>query len=211
MNKLTEEQINKIYLDAKEYFNNNHPELECEIKDNNLVLGINWKDTTYFNGSGLAHEYSHFKCIVKVLPNGQYHRTDVILDDSESLDIKKLQISRSGFSGKIVRRTIEFSLGKDNRTGEKGLIKNEFSTSIIQKPIKEYFSSIGLKEKKFSYRLIVKALPMFGKVVMIVLLSLAVLIFGLISLFSNDYPGLLMALFLLLIEIYHIYCFVSKD
>lgn len=161
MSKLSKEQINKIISDAYTYFQANHPELTCSVNydKGQFIVENNWKDTTYLNTPGVTNERATFKCIVWIFPNGKYYMNDVSIEDSKSLNPNKLNFNKSGFSGRMWHYTKEISFGKDNLTGEKGVIVNEYSTESVHKPIKEYFNALGLKSIFFSYKFSLLAFP----------------------------------------------------
>ena len=148
-NELTKEQrlaiLQKAAADLTARYN-----FVCTIEQGMLVIQANWKDTTYINGPGLTREQRSYRHIVRIKPNGKYATLDVYVDDYQSVGLGGLVIRRDAFSGKAVTFNWEAQIGKNNQTGEKGLIVNRFSSRDIQAPVKEYFNNLGFKYQRYS-------------------------------------------------------------
>lgn len=217
MIELTKEEINKIYYEACDYFKRNHPELICTVEQNVFVAQLNWQDVTYFNGRGLTKEARTYRCVVKVFPNRTFYMIDVNTDNVDKIGLGGVKISRGAFAGRSWSYHFEVVLGQDNKTGETGLLTYRFKSSEIQKPVKNYFKSLGLKSKFFSYSLSVKALPKAMQIVAIVVPLLCGIVFTTIGilvlnddfLFNLIFTG--MGIIYLLWGIINLYFVLKKD
>ena len=122
----------------------------CTIQQGCLIVQLNWKDNTYFNMQGLTREACSYRHIVKIKPDGKFVTVDVFVNDYTAVGMGGLRISRSAFAGKQIRFTKEIALGRNNQTGQVGVITNEFSTKWIQEPVKNYFLNLGLQYQFYS-------------------------------------------------------------
>lgn len=156
---LTNEQINNYYLNAIEYFNKTHPEWLCTIEQGFLVIQLNHNNSTFYNGLRLTETTSTYRCVVKIMKNGKFLMTDVYVTDGNSVGLAGLQLSSTAFAGKSIEYHYE--------TSKEGEYK--FSTLDIQKPVKEYFKSLGLKYKFYSYKFSLQALPKVLRIVTVIL------------------------------------------
>ena len=182
---LTKEEINKIYNDACIYFEKNHPELICTVEQDAFVAQLNWQNVTYFNGQGLTRQARAYRCVVKIYPNRTFFMIDVNTNNIDSIGLGGIKLSRSAFAGRSWNYNYEMVLGKDNVTGETGVLTYRFKSSEIQKPVKNYFKSLELKSKFFSYSLAVKALPKAMQVVASVVPLLCGIAFTSVGLFVS--------------------------
>lgn len=174
---LENEQIISIYENARNYFVSIHPEWLCTIEEDILIIQLNWQNSTFFNGRGLSHFDRTYRHIIKVFPDGKFMTTDLNVTDETAVGVGIINISQQVFSGKSWNYHYEKEFGRDNNTGEVGILTYKFNTSDIQKPVKEYFKSIGLQYKAISFGESLKAVPAQTKIMLGVLFSFIGLVF----------------------------------
>jgi len=51
--------------------------------------------------------------------------------------------SSNSFMGKTNQKSFQFGLGKNNQTGEAGVIGFKFNTTDVKQPVREYLISCG--------------------------------------------------------------------
>ena len=54
--------------------------------------------------------------------------------------------SSSTFIGKTNTKSISFGLGKNNQTGEVGIVGFKVNTTTVKKPIRDYLTACGWKK-----------------------------------------------------------------
>lgn len=143
----------------------------CTVQQGCLIVQWNWKDTTYFNGQGVAREACSYRHIVKIKPDGKFITVDLHVNNYQSIGLDGMRLSQRIFSGKSVEFHKEVSFGVNNQTGQKGFVVNQFDSRIIQEPVKRYFRGLGLEYKFFSLSDSFHAVPPVSRILLGFLLS----------------------------------------
>lgn len=123
---------------------------EVTIEGDSIVARWRWMDATFFSAAEVDKEVKDFTFKVTLTDKGKYKE----LDSTES---KASNVSMSGgkmsfgtssksFSGKTNQKSFSFGTGADNKTGEVGLLKHKFDTTLVKKPIRDYLESNGWKK-----------------------------------------------------------------
>ena len=172
-----EQQQLQAYKKAKAYFQEMHPEWICTIEQDCLVIQLNWQNVTYFNGRGLTHSARAYRHIVKLYPDGKFLTLDTTVDDIQTVGLGDVHISRDAFAGKKWNFHYEKELGYDHDTDKFGIQTYKFSTSDIQKPVREYFENEGYTYKFYSVKEDFRALDGKTKLAVGILFTFIGLIF----------------------------------
>jgi hypothetical protein len=146
---LSNEQINAVLQKAAADLMAANPFI-CTVDQGCLVVQLNWKDTTFFNGRGITREAFGYRYIVKLKPNGKFTTVDLTTADVQSVGLNGINISSSAFAGKQVSFHKDIQLGRDNLTGQTGVITNSFNSRDIQVPVKQYFLNQGFEYQFYS-------------------------------------------------------------
>ncbi len=182
---LTNDEINGMYQNAVEYFRTTHPEWLCTIEQGFLVAQLNPGNIAYYNGLKLSETASTYRCVVKITPDGKFYLTDVYVENYNVLGLGGLKLSSTAFAG----RSIEFHY-QSNKDGS----TYKFSTRDIQKPLIDYFKSLGLTYKFYSYKYSLMAQSGILKVVTVVVPLFCGLLFIPLSFVFDDNIGKLVFL-----------------
>ncbi len=182
--------IEKEYAKARVYFAKTHPEWTCTVEQECFVVQLNWQNSTYFNGQGVTHNARQYRHIVKLYPDGKFLAIDATVDDETSVGLGGVHIGREAFAGKSWNFHYEKELGYDHDTKKLGIQTYKFSTSQIQKPVREYFEEQGYKYKIYSIKEDFRALDGRVKLTVGVLFSVIGLIFALCLLLAFNDPSL---------------------
>ena len=54
--------------------------------------------------------------------------------------------SSNTFIGKTNQKSIQFGMGKNNQTGQTGIVKAKFNTTSVKQPIRDYLTACGWKK-----------------------------------------------------------------
>ena len=201
---LSREQINNYYIKALEYFKTNYPQFLCTIEQNTFVVQINYQDVNYLNSMGISHAAKGYRCVTKIMPNGNFYMADIYVNNENSSGLEGNRLTNGAFAGKSIN--VHYEIDKNN---------NEyiFRTSDIQKPVKEYFKGLGLKYKFYSYSFDLQALPKPMRIVSIVVPLFCGVMFTLFSfLFKEIFiPFIILGLITLLWGIINLLIVLRKD
>lgn len=208
---LSREQINSYYQSALEYFTKNYPQFLCTIEQNVFVVQLNYSNDKYFSGEGMSTSAKTYRCVVRILPNGKFYMTDVYIENETAIGLGGFRITMSSFAGKSINYHYEAVLDKDDNTGEISFKKYKFSTLDIQRPVKKYFSDLGLKYKFYSYALDLQAQPKIMRIVIIIVpLICGIIITSLALLIKEFRLGLIGGIPCLLWGIINLVCLLKK-
>ncbi len=140
----------KVLAEAAAALNKADQPWEVSVEGNAIVARWRWMDATFFGANDVNQEIKDYKFTVTLDDKGKFKEHDNTEQKSANVGMKDGKLSfgtsSSSFSGKTSQKSISFGIGKDNTTGEVGLIKNKFDTSLVKKPIRAYLESCGWKK-----------------------------------------------------------------
>lgn len=142
-------------LEKQEVLNNAEGELNKEdqpwsvkVEGDKIIATWKWMDATFFAVNEARDEDKEYEFIVTLKDDGKWKEEDKLGEKFSKLDFKdgKLSFGSSSFSGTSVQKNITIGFGKNNATGEVGIIKAKFDTSIIKKAVRDYLINCGWKK-----------------------------------------------------------------
>lgn len=140
----------KVLENATKALNKEDQPWEVTVEGEKIIASWKWMDATFFSAKEVDNEIKSYKCIISFGKDGKYKETDYTSTKSNYVKYQdgKLKIghSESAFKGKVMQKSFNMGVGKDNKTGNVGIITHKFSTSIIKKAIKEYMEECGWKK-----------------------------------------------------------------
>lgn len=138
----------KVLQDAEKELNKDEQSWSVKVEGDSIIATWKWMDATFFTLSEVKDEDKEYKFIVTLKDNGKWKELDKTVETSKGINAKsgKISFGTSSFSGKSVQKSITIGFGKNNDTGEVGIIKSKFDTSIIKKAIRDYLTSCGWKK-----------------------------------------------------------------
>ena len=140
----------QVLSEAPQALNKEDQAWEVTVEGNSLVAVWKWMDATFFAVAEVDNNIKEFKYTVTLDDKGKYKELDATEQKKTTIGMKDGKLSfgtsSSSFKGKTTQKSISFGIGKDNQTGEVGIIKNKFDTSLVKKPIREYLEQCGWKK-----------------------------------------------------------------
>jgi len=144
----TEKQ--KILNDAPEALNKPDQPWEVTVEGDSIVARWKWMDATFFAPNEITDETRAFTFTVTLGDKGRWKEIDKIEKKSSGASMSggKLRVggSSSTFIGKTNQKSIQFGAGKNNQTGEAGIVAFKFNTTAVKQPIRDYLTSQGWKK-----------------------------------------------------------------
>ena len=143
----TEKQ--KVLADAPGALNKPDQPWEVTVEGGFIVARWKWMDATFFAPTEVSNAVKEYTFKVALDDKGKYKEIDKVEESSARGGFGRGKAgfgsSSSTFVGKTSRKSIEFGLGKNNQTGEVGLVGFKLDTSEVKKSIREYLASCGWK------------------------------------------------------------------
>lgn len=116
------------------------------VEGDKIITRVKWMDATLFSPTSISNEMREFEYIVKVNDNGTYTEIAKTISSGTSLSTGGFSLNKRGMiGGNTYTKTIAF--GRNNQTGELGIISTSFSSKEYKSPIKELMKSSGYKKK----------------------------------------------------------------
>jgi len=123
---------------------------EVTVEGDSIIARWRWMDATFFSPQEINEEIKAFTFIVTLSDNGKWKELDKTENKSSGVSVSGGKIgfgsSSSTFSGKTSQKSFTLGAGKNNQTGEVGLISFKFDTSSVKQPLRDYLASHGWKK-----------------------------------------------------------------
>jgi len=143
----------KVLADATGTLNKQDQPWEVTVEGDSIVARWRWKDATLFGFGEISNEVRDYKFIVTLTDKGKWKEKDKTSNQSSGIKINKGKgrkgKSMNSFSGNTSQKSISFGVGKNNATGETGVVRFDFDTSKVKKPVREYLTACGWKKAGF--------------------------------------------------------------
>ena len=135
----------KLLKDAMVVLNNDNQPWKVIIEGDSIIAKWKWEDARFFSATGLTESVKNFTFKVTLDDNGKWHEMDIVDEKKTKIDLSsgKMSFENSFFNGKTSRKTITIGVGQNKETGEVGVVKSNFDTSIIKEPIRNYLKKCG--------------------------------------------------------------------
>jgi len=123
---------------------------EVTVQGDSIVGYWRWMDATFFSPNAVSNDVKQYVFTVTLTDKGTWKELDKI--ENKSVGAKKsggklsFGSSSSSFSGKTNQKSFQFGAGKDNQTGEVGVIGFKYDTTLVKKPIRDYLTACGWKK-----------------------------------------------------------------
>ena len=130
----------------------NHPgrPWAVTVEGASIVARWRWMDATFFAPHEVTDETRRFTFTVTLSENGKWKELDVTEKKSSGIKISGGSIgfgsSSSTFKGKTNQKSFSLGVGKNNQTGQTGLIGFKFDTTSVKQPIRDYLTSQGWRK-----------------------------------------------------------------
>jgi len=119
------------------------------VEGDSIIARWKWMDATFFAPHEVNDETRQFTFIVTLTDNRTWKELDKTQNKTSGVKMSggKLSFGSSShsFSGKSNQKSFSFGAGKNNQTGEAGLIAFKFNTTDVKKPVRDYLTACGWK------------------------------------------------------------------
>ena len=123
---------------------------EVTVEGDSIIARWKWMDATFFAPQDVSNETREFTFTVILNDKGTWKELDKTEKKSGGLKMSggKLSFGSSSntFKGKTNQKSIKFGVGKDNRTGEIGVVGFSFDTTTVKEPMRNYLTACGWKK-----------------------------------------------------------------
>ena len=123
---------------------------EVTIQGDSIVARWKWMDATFFAPHEVSNETKEFTFTVTLSDKGTWKELDKT--ENKATNVKMgggkagFGSSSSTFKGKTNQKSFQFGVGKNNQTGDAGVIGIKFDTTKVKQPIRDYLTSCGWKK-----------------------------------------------------------------
>ena len=144
----TEKQ--KVLYDAPYMLNKPDQPWQITVEGDKIIARWKWMDASFFAPHEVSNETRDYTFTVILSNNGTWHEVDYTENRSAGVKVKDGKVgfgtSSNMFVGKKTQKSFEFGAGKNNQTGETGLIGFKFDTTMLKEPVRTYLTNYGWKK-----------------------------------------------------------------
>lgn len=123
---------------------------EVTIEGDSIVARWKWMDASFFAPHEVNDGIKQFTFTVTLDGKGKYKEIDKTENKSAGVKMSGGKLSLGGssstFIGKTNQKSIQFGAGKNNQTGETGIVGFKFDTTAVKQPVRDYLTSCGWKK-----------------------------------------------------------------
>ena len=123
---------------------------EAAVEGDSIVARWKWMDAVFFAPQNVSNEIREFTFTVTLSSKGTWKETDKTENKSGGVKMSggKLSFGSSSntFKGKTNQKSVKFGIGKDNQTGETGVVGFSFDTAAVKQPVRDYLTACGWKK-----------------------------------------------------------------
>jgi len=140
----------KVLAEAPGALNKPDQPWEVTVEGDSIIARWKWMDATFFSPNEVNDQTKQFTFTVTLNEKGKWKELDKT--ESKSTGVKmsggKLSFgsSSNSFSGKTNQKSIQFGVGKNNQTGQVGIVGAKFNTTSVKQPIRDYLTACGWKK-----------------------------------------------------------------
>lgn len=122
---------------------------EVIIEGDSIIAKWKWMDARFFAPNEITNEVKEYKFVVTLNDKGKWTEKDYTSSQSSNVDLgaKKISFGTSNFSGHTSGKGFAIGLGQNNDSGETGLLKFKYDTSLVKNSVRDYLTSCGYKKK----------------------------------------------------------------
>ena len=130
----------------------NHPNQPWEVvvQGDSIVAHWRWMDATFFSPAEVNDAVKQYTFAVTLSDHGTWKEHDTTEEKSSGVSFSggKLSFGSSTkkFSGHTTQKSFSLGVGRDNQTGQVGVVGNKFDTSAVKNPIRNYLTANGWKK-----------------------------------------------------------------
>ena len=143
-------QKQQVLYDAPNALNRPEQPWQVSVEGNAIVARWKWMDATFFAPAEISDEIKAYQFTVTLDDKGKWKELDQIAEKSKSVQLKggglSFGTSSSSFKGKTTQKSFQLGVGKDNQTGDVGIVAFKFDTNLVKQSIRDYLTHCGWKK-----------------------------------------------------------------
>jgi len=120
------------------------------VEGDAIVTRWKWMDATFFAPHEVTSQVRDYMFTVTLKDNGKWQEKDTSTAKSGGVGFKNGQLSFGGssstFSGKQMGKSVQFGAGRNNQTGETGIVGFKFDTEQAKAPVRNWLTWHGWKK-----------------------------------------------------------------
>ena len=121
------------------------------VEGNKIIGRWLWQDQTLFNPAAVNDEVRSFAYICELQQDGTYkdHTEEASRQAGFTAGNGSVGLSFGGskFKGQSTRKEFSVGLGRDNQTGQVGIVTATLDTERVKKPLRDYLAYYGWQPK----------------------------------------------------------------
>ena len=139
----------QILQNAMASLNKEDQPWQVTVEGDSIIATWKWMNAVFFAPTEVTDEVKEYKFIVTLLDNGKWKEKDIINESSAGFSKGGFGFNKSSFYGHTYSKSVTIGFGKDKDTGEVGIVKSKFDTSMVKEPIRAFLKGCGWKKKGF--------------------------------------------------------------
>jgi hypothetical protein len=141
----------RVLRDAPGALNKANQPWQVRVEGDSIIATWKWMDATFFGPTEVNQETRDYAFTVTLTDKKTWSEKDKSQESSSKAKIGaggklSLGTSSSTFIGKQSKKSFELGAGKNNQTGEVGIIKFKFDTKDVKEPVRAYLTHCGWKK-----------------------------------------------------------------
>jgi hypothetical protein len=123
---------------------------QVSVEGDSVVARWKWMDAALFSPHEVNNEVRDYAFIVTLGDNGKWREQDKSTKKSGGVSFNNGQLSfggsKSSFSGKQMGKSVQFGAGRNNQTGEFGIVGFRYDTSQVKSQVRAWLTHHGWKK-----------------------------------------------------------------
>lgn len=146
----------RVLDDAPNALNRDDLPWQITVEGDSIVGTWKWMDGRFFAPGSVTDAARQYVFTVTLQDNGKWRELDRTVDQSSGFRAGPGGLGyssrHSSFKGKVVQKSFSFGVGKDNTTGDTGLIESRLDTTQLKEWVRGYLTQCGWKKAGFFSR-----------------------------------------------------------
>ena len=140
----------QVLYDAQFVLNRPDQPFVVTVVGDSIIANWKWMDALFFGPNEVNEEVRNYSFTVTLNDNGKWKELDQSEQKSQGVKMSggtlSFGSSSSSFKGKQIGKSVQFGVGRDNQTGEVGIVGFKYDTSIVKKQVRDYLTNCGWKK-----------------------------------------------------------------
>ena len=140
----------QILYDAPYVLNRADIPFVITVEGDSIVSRWKWMDATFFAPHEATNETRNYTFTVTLNDNGKWKELDQSEQKSQGVSMQggtlSFGSSSSTFKGKQIGKSFQAGLGRNNQTGQVGIVGFKYDTSQVKNYIRGYLTNCGWKK-----------------------------------------------------------------